>query len=123
MGKPRNFALRETFCQLPPQNTGNWLSRIWELYIDDPTPTPIEMLDNLVRLMFGKESAREGAGLTDFGILVIETDGSITKNDTLKFSFNGADRFTETLVGSPQLDYGGGEFRRVQAVSCWPKDY
>ena len=74
---------------------GNWLSRIWNLYIDDPDPTPIEMLDNLVRLMFGKESAREGSGLTDFGILVIETDGGITKNDTLKFSFDGADRFTE----------------------------
>lgn len=74
---------------------GIWLSRIWEMYIDDSDPIPIEILDNLVHVMFGKNSAREGSGLTDYGILVIDTDGSMVKNDTLKFSFDGADRFSQ----------------------------
>ena len=34
-------------------------------------------------------------GITDFGIVIIDTDGVITKNDTLKSSYNGADRFEE----------------------------
>lgn len=72
---------------------GRWMVRLWELYVADPEPTPIEFLDNLVRGMFGVESTKEGSGVTSYGILVVETDGTITKNDTLKNSFDGADRF------------------------------
>lgn len=74
---------------------GHWMSRIWELYVSDPNPTPIECLDNLVRQLLGKNSKKEGAGETDFGILVVETDGTIAKNDTLKNSYDGADQFHE----------------------------
>ena len=34
-------------------------------------------------------------GLTNYGVLIIDTDGSVTKNDTLKSSFDGADRFSQ----------------------------
>ena len=69
------------------------MARLWELYVADPDPTPIEFLDNLVRGMFGAESTKEGSGVASYGILVVETDGGITKNDTLKNSFDGADLF------------------------------
>ena len=72
---------------------GRWMARLWELYVADPDPTPIEFLDNLVRGMFGAESTKEGSGVASYGILVVETDGGITKNDTLKNSFDGADLF------------------------------
>lgn len=73
---------------------GRWLARLWDLYVADPDPISIECLDNLVRGMYGGTSTKEGSGVTDYGILVVETDGSITKNDTLKNSYDGADRFS-----------------------------
>ena len=72
---------------------GRWMARLWELYVADPEPTPIEFLDNMVRGMFGAETTKEGSGIASYGILVVETDGTITKNDTLKNSFDGADLF------------------------------
>ena len=74
---------------------GRWMACLWELYVADPEPTPIEFLDNLVRGMFGAETTKEGSGMTSYGILVVETDGGITKNDTLKNSFDGADLFSQ----------------------------
>ena len=38
-------------------------------------------------------SRKEGQGKAPHGILIIETDGEIRKNDTLRASFEGADRF------------------------------
>jgi uncharacterized protein len=61
----------------------------------DLHPLPIRFIDDLIKLTLGGKGTKDGAGLTDFGILVIDTDGSITKNDTLKSSFNGADRFAQ----------------------------
>lgn len=72
---------------------GRWMSRIWELYLADPAPMPIPCLDNLVRSLCGRESTKEGCGEAAYGILTVETDGSISKNDTLKNSYEGADRF------------------------------
>lgn len=47
------------------------------------------MLDDMMRLALGGVGVKEGVGLTDYGILVIDTDGSIKKNDTLKSSAPG----------------------------------
>jgi uncharacterized protein len=73
---------------------GRWMSRIWDLYVADPAPIPIECLDNLVRTLCGRVSTKEGCGDTSYGILIVETDGTISKNDTLKSSYDGADRFS-----------------------------
>ena len=73
---------------------GRWMSRIWDLYVADPALIPIECLDNLVRSLCGRGSTKEGCGETSFGILIVETDGTILKNDTLKNSYDGADRFS-----------------------------
>lgn len=74
---------------------GQWLARLVDIYLFDQNPLPIRFIDDLIKLTLGGKGTKDGAGLTDFGILVIDTDGSITKNDTLKSSFNGADRFTQ----------------------------
>lgn len=74
---------------------GEWLARLVEIYLFDQNPLSIRFIDDLIKLTLGGTGTKDGAGLTDFGILVIDTDGSITKNDTLKSSFNGADRFAQ----------------------------
>lgn len=74
---------------------GQWLARLVDLYLFDQNPLPIRFIDDLIRLILGGKGTKDGAGLTDFGILVVDVDGSITKNDTLKSSFNGADRFAQ----------------------------
>lgn len=74
---------------------GQWLARLVDIYLSDQNPLPIRFIDDLVKLTLGGKGTKDGAGLTDFGILVIDADGSITKNDTLKSSSNGADRFSQ----------------------------
>jgi uncharacterized protein len=73
---------------------GNWLRGILDLYLRDPAPPRIRVLDDMMKLILGGSGLKEGVGLTDFGIAVIDTDGSITKTDTLKSSAPG-DRFEE----------------------------
>jgi uncharacterized protein len=43
--------------------------------------------------MLGGRAQKEGVGTADYGILVIEPDGRVEKNDTLKVAGAGADRF------------------------------
>jgi uncharacterized protein len=71
---------------------GRWMSVILDRYVADPSPPRIRLLDDMIKLILGAAGVKEGIGLTDFGILVIDTDGSITKNDTLKSTPLG-DRF------------------------------
>jgi uncharacterized protein len=71
---------------------GRWITTILDLYIADREPFRIRMLDDMMKLLLGGLGVKEGVGLTDYGILVIDTDGSVKKNDTLKSSPLG-DRF------------------------------
>jgi uncharacterized protein len=75
---------------------GRWLSVVWDYYINDPAPPRIRILDDFGRLLLGGTSIKEGCGRTMYGIAVIDTDGTITKNDTLKSTYDGADRFGKT---------------------------
>jgi uncharacterized protein len=75
---------------------GRWLAAVWDCYINDPDPPRIRVLDDLGRLLLGGSSVKEGCGRTLYGIAVIDTDGTITKNDTLKSTYDGADRFEKT---------------------------
>jgi uncharacterized protein len=74
---------------------GEWLSRLVDIYLADPEPIRIRLLDDIIKLILGGSGTKDGIGITDFGIAIIDTDGSITKNDTLKSSYNGADRFAQ----------------------------
>lgn len=73
-------------------------------YLADPAPPRIRVLDDLIRLVVGGSSRKEGVGLSDFGIVVIDTDGRIAKNDTLKSAGTGSDVFEASWsLGSMNL--------------------
>ena len=72
---------------------GRWLQTVFDLYISDPDPKPIRILDDMIKLILGGSGSKEGIGLNNYGIVVIETDGEIRKNDTLRSSEQNADRF------------------------------
>ena len=74
---------------------GAWLAKLLDAYLADSNPIRIRFLDDLIKLMLGGNGTKDGVGLTNYGVLIIDTDGSITKNDTLKSTFNGADRFEQ----------------------------
>jgi uncharacterized protein len=82
-------------------------------------PFRIRMLDDMMKLLLGGCGIKEGVGLTDYGILVIDTDGSIKKNDTLKSSPLGdgfdatwsiASQSLASVAASPQF----GAYHRAQ---------
>ena len=86
------------FGKAAPESTeyGRWLSGLLEAYLADPDPPRVRLLDDMLRLLLGGRSQKEGVGLSDYGILVIEPDGEVQKNDTLKVAHAGADRFETT---------------------------
>ncbi|MCU1329120.1 MAG: Radical domain protein [Bryobacterales bacterium] len=88
------------YAKLPPGKAaidsteyGKWLATLWDCYIGDPDPPRVRILDDFGRLLLGGASVKEGRGQGTFCIVVIDTDGTITKNDTLKSTYDGADRF------------------------------
>lgn len=72
---------------------GRWLEGLLDVYLADPEPPSVRLLDDLLRLVLGGRSIKEGVGTADYGILVIEPDGTVDKNDTLKVAGAGADHF------------------------------
>jgi uncharacterized protein len=72
---------------------GSWMILLLDHYLADATPPRIRVLDDLMRLILGGWSRKEGVGPSEYGILVVDTDGAITRNDTLKVAYAGADRF------------------------------
>jgi uncharacterized protein len=76
---------------------GSWMIRLLEIYLADSNPLPIRILDDMMKVILGGFVSQEGVGLTNFGILVIDTDGTLMKNDTLKSSYNGADKFQQKV--------------------------
>lgn len=64
-----------------------------DVYLRDPEPPRVRILDDMLRIILGGQARKEGVGVNDYGILTIETDGRINKNDTLKVAHPGADRF------------------------------
>lgn len=73
---------------------GQWIAGLLDAYLADSNPIKIRILDDLIKLLLGGKGTKDGVGLTNYGVLIIDTDGTITKNDTLKSSFDGADRFS-----------------------------
>jgi uncharacterized protein len=73
---------------------GQWMSGLLDCYLEDPTPPKIRVLDDMLKLTLGGMARKEGVGLSDYGIVIIDTDGSINKNDTLKSTQSAADVFS-----------------------------
>jgi len=98
---------------------GTWMSGLLKVYLDDPVPLPIRVLDDMLKVILGGEVSKEGLGITDFGIIIIDTDGTIMKNDTLKSSYNGADRFISrvNIKGRELITFiGSEEFRQYRQM-------
>lgn len=106
---------------------GEWMRKLLQIYLLDSQPTPIRVIDDMLKVLLGGASTKEGMGVTNFGIIIIDTDGTVMKNDTLKSSFNGADKFSQALnikngsvldfLRSPEfLAYR--EMQRPSHISC-----
>ena len=80
-------------AQFTSTEYGQWLIGLLDLYLADPSPVPIRVVDDMIKLCLGGTSRKEGQGKDQHGILIVETNGEIRKNDTLRASFEGADRF------------------------------
>jgi len=72
---------------------GTWIKKLIEIYLSDEKPIEIPFIDELIKTILGGNSLKEGIGDELYGIIIIETDGEIRKNDTLRSSYNGADFF------------------------------
>ncbi|MEN3230235.1 radical SAM protein [Methylorubrum rhodesianum] len=106
---------------------GAWMCRLLDVYLRDRHPVPVRVLDDMLKLLLGGVSRKEGVGLEAYGILVVDTDGSVNKNDTLKSAFGNADRFAvEWSVATHDLRQivGSAEFaayhraQRPSAPAC-----
>ena len=89
-------------ARLPPGKTGfdsheagTWMAGLFNVYMSDPDPVPIRVLDDLVKLLLGGSATKEGVGRDLYAIIIIDTDGTVTKNDTLKSTSDGADQYNE----------------------------
>lgn len=83
---------------------GQWITKLFDVYLNDSNPIKIRILDDLIKLQLGGTGTKDGIGLTNYGVLIVDTDGTITKNDTLKSSFDRADKFlTKWSVHSHDL--------------------
>ena len=75
---------------------GTWLADLFDVYMSDPDPVPIRVLDDLIRLLLGGSATKEGMGRDLNAILIIDTRwGPSRRNDTLKSTSDGADRYNE----------------------------
>jgi uncharacterized protein len=72
---------------------GSWMLRLLQAYLSDLNPLPIRILDDMLKVILGGVVTKEGVGVTNFGILIVDTDGRLMKNDTLKSTYPGADSF------------------------------
>jgi uncharacterized protein len=83
---------------------GEWLSKLFDLYINDDGNLKIRYFDDIIKLLVGGKNTKEGRGEVNFGIIIIETDGEIRKNDTLRTSYDGVDQFSnKPIVGKSKI--------------------
>lgn len=76
---------------------GEWMVDLLNAYLADDDPLQIRVLDDMLKVLLGGAVSKEGLGITNFAIVIIDTDGSIMRNDTLKSTYNGADKFSQNF--------------------------
>ncbi len=133
LGSPSmDFLLQDgNHDRIPPRKAqfesteyGQWLKILFDMYLSDPSPVPIRILDDTIKLCLGGSSRKEGRGNGRHGILIVETNGEIRKNDTLRASFEGADRFparwnvanTSLSIVLSSIEYDN--YTRMQLPTC-----
>jgi uncharacterized protein len=86
-----------TWLNPPPGRTlasastpyADWLTEIFDYWYPKPQ-TRIRLFEEVMHLLFGGASGSEIMGIAPAQLVVIETDGSIEQEDTLKVAYAGA---------------------------------
>ncbi|MFF9275771.1 FxsB family cyclophane-forming radical SAM/SPASM peptide maturase [Streptomyces griseosporeus] len=75
----------------PDTPYGDWLAAVFDRWYGAPErETEVRVLHNLVSLVLGGRSRTEGLGLEPVRYVVVETDGSVALDDTLRVAYPGA---------------------------------
>ena len=75
---------------------GAWMARLLDHYLTDMRPIPVRVLDEMLKLLMARSGRFGDRKEAEDAILIVETDGTLSKNDTLKGAYEGADRFNKT---------------------------
>jgi uncharacterized protein len=67
----------------------DWLIEVFDYWYPKPQ-TGIRLFEEIMQLLLGGASDSEVVGLAPARMVVIETDGSVEQEDTLKIAYNGA---------------------------------
>jgi uncharacterized protein len=71
----------------------DWLWAVFERWYGAPAKeTSVRFLDNLLALLLGATPRTEALGLSPVRYAVVDTDGSLTQDDTLRTAYDGATR-------------------------------
>jgi uncharacterized protein len=88
----------------------DWLIAVFDHWYLRPH-TRVRIFEEIMQLLIGGTSASEAVGLAPTQLVVIETDGSIAQEDTLRAAFDGAPatglhvarHSLETALGLPEI--------------------
>jgi uncharacterized protein len=86
-----------TWLNPPPGRTrdsastpyADWLTEIFDYWYPKPQ-TGVRLFEEIMHLLLGGTSSSEAVGLAPAQMVVIETDGSVEQEDTLKAAYAGA---------------------------------
>lgn len=67
----------------------DWLIRVFDRWYRDPA-TDVRLFSEIMRLLIGRASSGEMAGLAPARMVVVETDGWVEQTDNLKATYQGA---------------------------------
>jgi uncharacterized protein len=69
----------------------DWLIAVFDRWYGAPArETGVRIFEEIINVLLGGHSRLEGIGLSPAAMVVIETDGSIERSDTLASAFEGA---------------------------------
>ncbi|MFJ8047318.1 radical SAM/SPASM protein FxsBH, inactivated beta-hydroxylase extension form [Streptomyces luteogriseus] len=68
----------------------DWLLRVFDRWEEQGRPVPVRTFDSILSTLRGGPALAEAFGLPDEGIAVVDTDGTITRSDSLKVAYDGA---------------------------------
>lgn len=82
----------------------DWLIAVFDRWYGAPArETGVRIFEEIINVLLGGHSRLEGIGLSPSAMVVIETDGSIERSDTLASAFHGA-AATDLHVSRDPLD-------------------
>lgn len=73
-----------------PTPYADWLIPIFDEWFCNPSQTRIRLFENLIDVLLGGRSQRDGTGEGSFNLVTIETDGAIEDVDMFKAVYVGA---------------------------------